>query len=66
IQTGDIERKIISATRTYEYRELCLFDSILGAFMHHTFQRGLAMISWDGERASPTYKGKLKYRINKK
>lgn len=66
IQTGDIERKIISATRTYEYRELCLFDSILGAFMHHTFQRGLAMISWDGKRASPTYKGKLKYRINKK
>ncbi|WP_270539554.1 tetratricopeptide repeat protein [Bacteroides zhangwenhongii] len=66
IQTGDIERKIISATRTDEYMELCLFDSILGAFMHHTFQRGLAMISWDGKRASPTYKGKLKYRINKK
>ena len=66
IQTGDIERKIISATRTDEYMELCQFDSILGAFMHHTFQRGLAMISWDGKRASPTYKGKLKYRINKK
>ena len=67
IQTGDIERKIISATRTDEYMELCLlFDSILGEFMHHTFQRGLAMISWDGKRASPTYKGKLKYRINKK